>query len=253
MRGPEAARRQVRDLRDHTMRKRILLVEDDASLARVVLDNLRFEGFEARCAVDGATALAAAADFRPDLILLDISLPDADGFELCGPLARRGQSPVIFLTARGQKSDKLRGLSLGADDYVTKPFDIDELIARIHAVLRRTRVTADTLVLGAVTIDFQTEQATKDGTTLHLTHREFNLLRYLADRRDRMVLRDELLREVWGYPDTPFTRSVDHAVARLRKKIEPDPHRPRYIHTAHGDGYCLTTSGVSDQTRDPAS
>jgi DNA-binding response OmpR family regulator len=226
------------------MRKRILLVEDDASLARVVLDNLGFEGFEARCAVDGAAAFSAVAEFRPDLVLLDISLPDADGFELCGPLARRAQSPVIFLTARGQKSDKLRGLNLGADDYVTKPFDLDELIARIHAVLRRTRMVGDSLTLGAVTVDFRTEQALKDGCAIHLTHREFELLRYLAERRDRLVLRDELLRAVWGYADTPLTRSVDHAVARLRKKIEPDPHRPRYIHTAHGDGYCLTTSGL---------
>ena len=161
-------------------------------------------------------------------------------------MSRRRQCAVIFLTARGQKADKLRGLSLGADDYVTKPFDLEELLARVHAVLRRTRAEIDQLVLGSVTVDFQLQQATRNGRIIHLTHREMDLLRYLGERRDRIVHRDELLREVWGYQDAPLTRSVDSAIGRLRKKIEPEPHRPQFIHTVHGDGYCLTSSASAD-------
>jgi DNA-binding response OmpR family regulator len=147
------------------------------------------------------------------------------------------------LTARGQKADKLKGLKLGADDYVTKPFDLEELLARVQAVLRRTSPSADRLVLGDVTVNFGERVATRGGQPLHLTHREFEVLRYLFDRRTRIVYRDELLREVWGYPDAPTTRSVDHAIARLRKKVEADPGQPRFIHTAHGDGYSLTLEG----------
>jgi DNA-binding response OmpR family regulator len=224
------------------VKKRILVVEDDGSLLLVLRDTLLFEGFEVQCASNGQTAMKIAAAFDPDLIILDITLPDANGFELCRPLSRNGQSPTIFLTARGQKADRIRGLQLGADDYLTKPFDLEELVARVHAVLRRTRGLVEQISLGSVAIDFRLRQASNAGRTIQLTHREFELLRYLAERHDRIVYRDELLREVWGYPESPITRSVDHAVARLRKKIEPDPHHPLYIHTVHGDGYCLTFS-----------
>jgi DNA-binding response OmpR family regulator len=232
------------------MRKRILVVEDDASLGRVIVDNLAFDGFDARIAVDGGSALRLVDDYRPDLVILDVALPDRNGFELFEPISRRGQSPVIFLTARGQKADKLRGLALGADDYVTKPFDLEELLARVHAVLRRTRLAVEHLILGDVVIDFQLQRADKAGTPLNLTHRELDLLRYLAERRDHVVYRDELLKDVWGYADAPITRSVDHAIARLRRKIERDPHRPQFIHTVHGDGYCLTTDDVSTRSDD---
>jgi DNA-binding response OmpR family regulator len=222
------------------MKKRILVVEDDASLGRVIVDNLGFEGFDAQIAVDGAAALRLASEYRPDLVILDVALPDRSGFDLFEPISRGGQNPVIFLTARGQKIDKLKGLALGADDYVTKPFDLEELLARVHAVLRRTRTSPGRLVLGDVVVDFQLQRADKAGVPLNLTHRELELLRYLAERRDNVVHRDELLKHVWGYGDTPITRSVDHAIARLRRKIESDPHRPRFIHTVHGDGYRLT-------------
>jgi len=221
------------------MTKRILVVEDDAPLARVVTDNLRFEGFEVQWAADGSEAIDKARTFAPDLILLDLMLPTHDGFELFGLLRQRGPTPIIVVSARGQKVDKVRGLELGADDYVTKPFDLEELLARIHAVLRRASPPAQSLVLGDVTIDFRNRSATRSGKPLYMTNREFELLRYLADHRNRVVYRAELLREVWGYSDQPLTRSVDHAVARLRKKIEPDPRTPRYIQTAHGDGYRL--------------
>ena len=222
------------------MKKRILIVEDDAALARVLRDNFVFDGFEVECVADGDLAIGKAREFAPDLVILDVTLPGRDGFELVSPLRRGGQTPVIMLTARGQKADKLKGLDLGADDYVTKPFDLDELLARARAVLRRAGPGIEQIALGSVTIDFRAMQATRGPDTLHLTHREFELLRYLADRHTKVVHRDELLREVWGYPDRPNTRSVDHAVARLRKKIEPDPAHPRFIHTVHGDGYQLT-------------
>jgi two-component system response regulator VicR len=227
------------------MKKRILVVEDDAPLARVLKDNLVFEGFEVECVADGNLVLPKAKSFAPDLVVLDIMLPGADGFELCGTLRQRGRTPILILTARSQKADKLFGLNLGADDYVTKPFDLEEFLARVKAVLRRSRPSTDRLTMGAVIIDFVSQTARRGKIDLHLTHREFEILQYLAERHGHVVHRDELLRELWGYPQTPFTRSVDNAIARLRKKIEPDVHHPRFIHTVHGDGYTLTPEGQS--------
>jgi two-component system response regulator MtrA len=228
--------------------KRILVVEDDAAMARVICDNLAIEGFEVLHAGSAEDAVREAAGFTPDLVLLDVMLPGASGFEICSTLRRRGAAAIIMLTARAQKADKLRGLDLGADDYVTKPFDIDELLARIRAVLRRPRGDVERLQLGDVVVDLKSQRVIAPQGTVALTRRECDVLRYLADRRDRVVHRDELLRDVWGYSDAPLTRSVDSAVARLRKKVEPDPHRPLYIHTVHGDGYCLTTTARDDST-----
>jgi DNA-binding response OmpR family regulator len=215
-------------------------VEDDAALERVLRDNLEFEGYEVATVTDGNTAIRRAKEFAPDLVLLDVSLPGKDGFEVCRLLRASREVSIIFLTVRGQKDDKLRGLSLGADDYVTKPFDLEEVIARIHAVLRRTRPHIDRLTLGRITIDFDALHAWDNGHQIELNHRDFALLRYLADRRGAVVSRSELLRGVWGYSDLPDTRAVDHAIGRLRKKIEPDVHHPKFIRTVHGDGYCLT-------------
>ena len=225
------------------MKKRILVVEDDTSLAWVLRENLVFEGFEVELVADGHLAVTAARDFLPDLVILDVMLPGRDGFDLCGLLRQGGATPIIMLTARGQKADKLKGLRLGADDYVTKPFDVEELMARVHAVLRRARPPVDHVSLGGVTIDFGKMTVTHGRDELHLTHREFELLKYLVERQGRVVHRHELLREIWGYPDAPTTRSVDNAIARLRKKIEPDPARPRFIHTVRGDGYMITAEG----------
>ncbi len=228
------------------MGKRILVVEDDAALARVLRDNLIFEGFVVECVADAHAAVEKSKEFSPDLVVLDVMLPDGDGFELCGYLRQGGHSAVIMLTARSQKADKLRGLALGADDYVTKPFDLEELLARIKVVLRRARPGVEQLSIGTVTIDFKTLSARQGTRPMHLSYREFDMLRYLAERRGRVVSRSELLSQIWSYADMPITRSVDHAIARLRKKIEPDPHHPRFIHTVHGDGYCLTPEGQSE-------
>ena len=234
------------------MKKRVLVVEDDTSLAWVLRENLVFEGFEVELVADGHQAVNAARDFLPDLVILDVMLPGRDGFDLCTLLRRGGATPIIMLTARGQKADKLKGLRLGADDYVTKPFDVEELMARVQNVLRRSSPEIPRLVLGRVTIDFQTMSASRGREALHFTHREFKLLQYLAERQGRVVSRHELLREVWGYPDMPATRLVDNAVARLRKKIETDPGNPRFVHTVRGDGYTITPEGRPGASFSPA-
>jgi len=228
------------------MKKRVLVVEDDPVLTRVLRDNLTFEGFDVASVADGSLAQALAREFAPDLVLLDVNLPGKSGFELCEAWRQRSQVPIILLTAMGQKADKIRGLHLGADDYVTKPFELEELLARIHAVLRRTRGFADRLTMGDVTVDFTARTATKGQAELDLTHRDFEILQYLAGRPHTIVSRDELLRAVWGYHDSAATRAVDHAIARLRKKIEEKPHKPRYIHTVHGDGYYLAPDGKTE-------
>jgi two-component system response regulator VicR len=227
-------------------KQRVLVVEDDPVLSRVLHDNLAFEGFSVRCVADGLIASDAAKEFAPDLVLLDVNLPGQSGFDLTRHWRQTSRMPIILLTAKSQKSDKVLGLELGADDYVTKPFDLEELLARIHAVLRRARPRGERLKLGAVTIDFKTLRASRGSTPLDLTHREFEVLQYFAERPNRIVSRDELLRAIWGYADSTTTRAVDHAIARLRKKIEDTPHTPRFIHTVHGDGYCLAPEGPAE-------
>ncbi len=228
------------------MNSRILVVEDDRLLAKVLCDNLSLEGFDVKRAADARSAVGAVREFVPDLIVLDVMLPDRSGFDVFETLNQGGRTPVIFLTARDATADKLRGLRLGADDYVTKPFELQELLARVHAVLRRARATADRLSLGELVIDFKAQTAQKGPLTVHLTHREFELLQYLAARAGRVVYRNELLRAIWGYPDnSAYTRAVDHAIARLRKKIEAEPDAPRFILTVHGDGYSLATGVIS--------
>jgi len=225
------------------MKKRILIVEDNESLAEVLNDNLAFEGFDVRCVTDGTLAIEQSKEFSPDLVLLDIMLPGKDGFEICQTLRRQGRVAILMLTAKAQKDDRVRGLTLGADDYITKPFDLEELIARIHAVLRRTHPDLQRLTLGRVMIDFEALQASDGDRNIDLSHLEYGLPQYLAGRSGAVIHRDDLLRDVWGYASMPITRSVDRAIARLRRKIEADPHHPRYIHTVHGEGYCLTPEG----------
>jgi DNA-binding response OmpR family regulator len=221
--------------------KRILIVEDDEGIARVLTDNLRIDGFNVKWAGSAHDALVEGQSFRPDLVLLDIMLPGpSNGFDLCGVLRQGGRCGVIIVSARSQRDDKLRGLGLGADDYVTKPFDMEELEARINAVLRRTVLVVSRIRLAAIEVDFESHTARRGSIPLHLTHREFEILRYLAERRDRVVHRNELLREVWGVLDGSTTRSVDFAISRLRRKIEPHPPEPRFLRTVHGDGYSLT-------------
>jgi DNA-binding response OmpR family regulator len=221
--------------------KRILIVEDDEGIARLVADNLKIDGFNVRWARSAHEALVESQSFRPDLVLLDIMLAgQASGFEICTVLRQGGRCGVIIVSARSQREDKLRGLGAGADDYVTKPFDMEELAARINAVLRRTVLVVSRIKLGDLEVDFEAHTAQRNGKPLHLTHHEFEILRYLAERRDRVVHRDELLREVWKMVDGSTTRAVDFAVARLRQKIEPNPPEPRFLRTVHGEGYSLT-------------
>jgi DNA-binding response OmpR family regulator len=222
--------------------KRILIVEDDAAIARMLRDNLQFDGFAVEWSQTGRDALALAKKFVPDLVLLDLSLPHGlDGLDLCRSFSQGAErTPVIILTARAAKEDRVRGLTLGADDYVVKPFALDELLARVMAVLRRTKPRLDRITLGTTTVDFRRLRVSRDGQDIVMTDREFEVLRHLAERAGAVVSRDELLRLVWGYSDAPMTRTVDNFIFRLRNKLEPDPHKPRYIRTAHGDGYRLT-------------
>ncbi|HYR82484.1 MAG TPA: response regulator transcription factor [Terriglobia bacterium] len=223
------------------MKRRILVVEDDVSLARVLCDNLVYEGFDVALAGDGRRALRDGQVFKPDLVLLDLALPGLDGFEVCRRLtAEQSRTAIIILTARSQKENKVQGLTLGADDYITKPFALDELLARIHAVLRRVHPNNDSLVLGSLRIDFNRYSAARNEEKVAFSQRELDVLHYMSDRVGKVVTREELLRNVWGYQNVPLTRSVDNLVARLRWKIEPDPDNPRYIHTVYGDGYRLT-------------
>lgn len=224
------------------MSKRILVVDDDPAMAQVLTHNLRHEGFDVKWVTEGTAAIAEARSFAPDLVLLDVMLPGMTGFELAKAWNVERRFPIIMITARSQRDDELTGLRLGADDYITKPFNLETLLARMQAVLRRTRPAIMQLTLGDVVIDFVAHTARRGTEQLDLTHREFAILRYLAERENCMVYRHELLRDIWGYVDTPLTRSVDQAILRLRKKIEPDHHHPTYIQSSYGDGYSLSTT-----------
>jgi two-component system alkaline phosphatase synthesis response regulator PhoP len=205
----------------------ILIVEDEPDMANGLRDNLEFEGYGVRIARDGEEALASAEEFPPDLILLDLMLPRRNGLDVCRELRRRGLNvPIIMLTAKSQETDKVVGLELGADDYVTKPFSVRELMARIHVQLRRTASesgSVESFSFGEVEIDFKRHNAARAGRLLHLTAREFDLLRYFVRRRGEIVSRNELLDKVWGMRAYPLSRTVDNHIAKLRQKIERLP------------------------------
>jgi two-component system alkaline phosphatase synthesis response regulator PhoP len=221
--------------------KRILLVEDEPGLVLTLSDRLAREGYAIETSADGESALERAATEGFDLVLLDVMLPSMNGFDVVRELRRRGiETPVIMLTARGQVVDKVVGLKLGADDYVTKPFEMVELLARIEAKLRRAPVTphpADGYQFGDVRIDFRRAEVARNGEPVELSAREFQLLRYFVEHRGATLTREELLNEVWGYNAMPSTRTVDVHVAWLRQKVEPTPRHPQFILTVHGLGY----------------
>jgi two-component system alkaline phosphatase synthesis response regulator PhoP len=224
--------------------KRLLLVEDEPGLVLTLTDRLAREGYAVETSSDGESALERAASEGFDLVLLDVMLPRKNGFDVLRDLRRRGiETPVIMLTASGQVVDKVVGLKLGADDYVTKPFEMVELLARIEAKLRRAPVTphpADGYQFGDVRIDFRRAEVVRAGAPLELSAREFQLLRYFIEHRGATLTREELLNEVWGYNAMPSTRTVDVHVAWLRQKIEPTPRHPQFILTVHGLGYKFT-------------
>jgi two-component system alkaline phosphatase synthesis response regulator PhoP len=221
--------------------KRILLVEDEPGLILTLTDRLTREGYAVESATDGEAGLERASREPFDLLLLDLMLPRMSGFDVCRELRRRAiETPIIMLTARGAVVDKVVGLKLGADDYVTKPFEMAELLARVEAHLRRTPAAphpSEGYAFGEVRVDFRKAEATKDGAPLELSAREFQLLRYFVEHRGATLTREELLNEVWGYNSMPSTRTVDVHVAWLRQKIEPNSRHPQFILTVHGLGY----------------
>jgi DNA-binding response OmpR family regulator len=220
---------------------RVLVVEDDPGILRTVADNLKFEKYDIVTAMDGETAYRLQQGHRSDLIVLDLMLPRMGGLELCRRLRSEGdQVPILILTARSEEADRVLGLDLGADDYVTKPFSVPELMARIRALLRRASSSSelpDMLQFGQVEVDFKKYVAYRRGKPIEMTRKEFDLLRFLASREDTVVTRDELLNKVWGFDSYPVTRTVDNHVATLRAKLEADPARPVHIQTVHGVGY----------------
>jgi two-component system alkaline phosphatase synthesis response regulator PhoP len=220
---------------------KILIVEDEPDMILGLKDNFEFEGYEVITAADGSAGLERARTAKPDLVVLDIMLPKLSGLEVCKTLRGEGfESPIIMLTARGQEIDKVVGLELGADDYVTKPFSIRELLARVRAILRRSEGKKKRLAryrFADVELDFETYRARRGEEALDLSPREFELLRYLIERKGETVSRDRLLEDVWGYESYPSTRTVDTHIAKLRAKIGDSGSEPRYILTIHGSGY----------------
>ncbi len=220
--------------------KTILVVEDELQIAQIAVDYLKRAGFAVLSAADGESAIALTRDRRPDLIVLDLGLPKLDGIQVTRTLRAESTVPIIMLTARVDEDDRLRGLELGADDYITKPFSPRELVARVQAVLRRARVAAnsgDVVRLGDVTLDVPRLKASRDGHAIDLTATEFQLLATLARQPGRVFSRAQLLDAVRGTEVESFERAIDTHIKNIRRKIEPDPRRPRYIETVYGIGY----------------
>jgi two-component system alkaline phosphatase synthesis response regulator PhoP len=223
--------------------KRVLLIEDEPGLVMTLTDRLKSEGYEVGTASDGPAGLERAVREPWDVILLDIMLPGMNGFDVCRDARQKGvTTPIIMLTARGQVVDRVLGLKLGADDYLTKPFDLLELSARIEVQLRRAALASAPLSatqyrFGNISVDFRKVELLRDGKPVELSAREFLLLKYFIEHREATLSRDELLNEVWGYHSMPSTRTVDVHVAWLRQKIEPNPKQPQYVLTLHGMGY----------------
>ncbi len=220
---------------------RILIAEDEADMAAGLRDNLQFEGYEVLVAGDGEAALKLATEKSPDIVLLDIMMPKLDGLEVCKRIRQAGFTiPVLMLTAKSQEIDVVRGLEMGADDYVTKPFSIRELLARIKAALRRTgagKGLSRVLRIGDATVDLVKGNVDRSGETFHLGHFELEILKMLIENAEHPVERNKLLDVIWGLEGFPVTRTVDNHIVSLRRKIEPDPKHPRHIVTVHSIGY----------------
>ena len=224
--------------------KKVLIIEDETSISDIIKFNLTKEGFAVETAYDGQAGLDKALSVEPDLILLDVMLPILDGFAVCKKIRETSTVPILMLTAKEEEVDKVLGLELGADDYITKPFGMRELIARIKANIRRTdfladaqEAPADVKEFGNLTIDRNRYEVRKNGESLELTLREFELLKYLAERENKVFSREQLLEEVWGYEYYGDIRTVDVTVRRLREKLEDDSSDPKYIMTKRGIGY----------------
>jgi len=225
--------------------QKILVIEDEKAIVDILLFNLEKEGYEVQAAYDGQEGLDMIFSYEPDLILLDVMLPKMDGFEICKSMRDKVDVPIIILTAREEEDNKILGLEIGADDYITKPFSMKELIARVRANLRRAQVissqgdraSGSVESFGDISIDSERYEVKKNGVAVDLTMREYDLIKFLATQRDKVFARDELLKQVWEYDYLGDVRTVDVAVRRLREKIEDDPSNPQYIMTRRGVGY----------------
>ncbi|WP_422361447.1 response regulator transcription factor [Reichenbachiella sp.] len=225
------------------MMNKILVVDDEPAMREGLADNLLFEGYEVDQAEDGKVALQKVQEQSYDLIVLDVMMPELSGFDVCKKLRMDGNKvPVILLTAKGEEIDRVLGLELGADDYITKPFSLRELLARVKAVLRRTQGAVNTSTqqfekIGLMEVDFKNFIARVDQQEVKLSHREFEVLKFLKDHQQEIVSRDELLKNIWKYDEFPTTRTVDNFILRLRQKVETNPNDPKIILTVHGMGY----------------
>jgi len=224
------------------LNKRLLLVEDDRALADLVTFHFDRAGYEVTRTGDGEEALILVDEVKPDVILLDWMIEGISGIEVCRRLRRRpatANTPIIMLTARGEESDRIRGFDTGADDYVTKPFSPRELLARVRAALRRTVRTSvgDVVSFAGISVDFVKMEVMREGQPVTLTAQEFKTLKFLVQNPERVISRDELLNEVWGYQNYPSTRTVDNHILKLRQKLEKDPANPVHFRTVHGVGY----------------
>lgn len=229
---------------------RILIVEDDPGILLGLVRNLEFEGHEVLSTKDGEEGLRLALDERPDLLLLDIMLPGLTGTEICRLVRKEGiETPILFLSARGEETDKVDGLRIGADDYMTKPVGVKELVARVDAALRRARVREGVerpFSFGPFHVDFGARRLTRNDEEIELTEREFLLLSFLIRNAERALSRDAILREVWGYGYEGTARTIDNFITRLRRKIEEDPQRPTCILTVRGFGYRFVPHGSAE-------
>ena len=223
---------------------KILIVEDEPEMQKGLRDNLKFEGYEVDIVENGTKGLKKILEAKHDLILLDVMLPEMSGFDVCKKAREEGvRTPIIMLTAKGEEIDRVLGLELGADDYVTKPFSLRELLARVKAVLRRKEgrasLTESKIIIGKLEVDFGTYNASHRGKPVDMTPKEFEILKHFWKNKNQVVSRDSLLSSVWGYDESISSRTVDNFILKLRQKVEPSPSKPRYIITIHGTGYKL--------------
>jgi DNA-binding response OmpR family regulator len=226
------------------MRRKILVVEDEPNMSRGLKDNLEFEGYEVDIAENGAVGLTMIRSNPYALVVMDVMMPEMSGLEVCRQVRAVGIAvPIILLTAKSEEIDKVVGLELGADDYITKPFSLRELLARIKAVLRRNNESPqknnEQCRIGKLTLNFSSYTAEDSGGIVKMSHKEYAILKYLHQRKNEIVSRNDLLENVWGYEESPTTRTVDNFVVKLRHKIEQDPNDPKIILTVHGTGYTL--------------
>jgi DNA-binding response OmpR family regulator len=226
------------------MKYKILVVDDEPHMRSGLRDNLEFERYEVTCADNGANGLSLMLSEPFDLVLLDVMMPEMSGLDVCKKARAAGiETPIIFLTAKGEEIDKVVGLELGSDDYITKPFSVRELLARIKAVLRRKSPVKDKteggVRVGKLGVNFATYTANDASGEVKMSHKEFDILKYLLENKNKVISRHDLLENVWGYEETPTTRTVDNFIVKLRHKVEEDPNAPRIILTVHGTGYKL--------------